>query len=329
MNQLLTCTYKNCNKYYYEPLFLPCSKNICRCHIEELTNNHASKSINCPFCQNNHELPENGFPINQDLFTLIKLNLHLTEKEKDANELMHKFEVIFNDFNQINKDPENYIFNYISNVRNKIDIERERLVLKINQISDDMLNRLKDFQDECKSNLSRLESLNTNHSLHLEKMQLNCIKWKSQLRTPNLDQNQVNELINEINEMIQVSDEKLSEYKSSILNEKECLFIPKCLDFEENLFGKFELDKSISANSETKKYDREGLFHSEILSASQAIDLIKLCEFSLNDRFNLIYRASEMGFRSKDFHDRCDGYSKTLTVIKTKDGENVFGSFSF
>ena len=330
MNNLLTCKYSNCNKYYTQPLFLPCSKNLCHFHIEELTNNYASKSIKCPFCQSNHELPEKGFPVNQDLVALLNLNLHLTDKEKDANELVKKFEVIMNDFSIINKDPEHYIFSYISNVRNKIDIERERLLLKINQISDDMLEKLKNFEEECKSNLIKIQPLSTDHTLHLEKMQHKYLKWKNQLLTPNLDQNQVNELINDINEMIHLNNDKLFDYKNILLNEKGCYFIPKCLDFEEDLFGEFKLDKAININMSEKMLEKGDLFYSRILTASQAIDLIKLCEFSLSDKFNLIYRASEMGFRSKDFHNRCDGIPRTLTIIKTKDGENIFGNiYSF
>ncbi len=42
---------------------------------------------------------------------------------------------------------------------------------------------------------------------------------------------------------------------------------------------------------------------SEILNdEQQSIDLIKLCEFSPNDKWSLLYRGTRDGFGSDDFH---------------------------
>jgi len=60
---------------------------------------------------------------------------------------------------------------------------------------------------------------------------------------------------------------------------------------------------------------------SKILSHSQqqqTLDLIKLCEFSAQDKWRLLYRASEHGFASQDFHARCDGKTNTLTICKVR-----------
>jgi len=55
---------------------------------------------------------------------------------------------------------------------------------------------------------------------------------------------------------------------------------------------------------------------SKILSTQQALDMIKLCEFSAQDKWRLLYRASAHGFAAQDFHTRCDGKSNTLTICK-------------
>ena len=41
----------------------------------------------------------------------------------------------------------------------------------------------------------------------------------------------------------------------------------------------------------------------------------------------LVYRGSRDGQNSKDFHSNCDGISKTLTLIKTSNG-NIFGGYT-
>jgi hypothetical protein len=51
-----------------------------------------------------------------------------------------------------------------------------------------------------------------------------------------------------------------------------------------------------------------------------------LKQFEKN-KWNLLYRGSRHGFRSSDFHERCDGWSNTVTVILTTKGF-VFGGFT-
>ena len=60
----------------------------------------------------------------------------------------------------------------------------------------------------------------------------------------------------------------------------------------------------------------------------QCSELIKLCQFSPNDKWSLLYRATWDGFGAKDFHSKCDGHSNTLTIVKAKESEFIFGGFT-
>jgi hypothetical protein len=44
-------------------------------------------------------------------------------------------------------------------------------------------------------------------------------------------------------------------------------------------------------------------------------------------QFKILWRGSRDGFKAKDFHDRCNGHSNTLTVILDTNG-NIFGGFT-
>jgi hypothetical protein len=67
--------------------------------------------------------------------------------------------------------------------------------------------------------------------------------------------------------------------------------------------------------------------NSLILSEHQRTDLIKLCDFSVDDKFKLIYRGSSHGFGSSDFHSKCDGHVSTLTIAKSTQGY-IFGGYT-
>jgi hypothetical protein len=56
-------------------------------------------------------------------------------------------------------------------------------------------------------------------------------------------------------------------------------------------------------------------------------DFPKLFEDFKEKQFTLLWRGSRDGFAAHDFHSRCDGHAKTLTVILDTKG-NIFGGFT-
>ena len=64
-----------------------------------------------------------------------------------------------------------------------------------------------------------------------------------------------------------------------------------------------------------------------IMNADQQVQLVNLCEFPQDQKWELKYRASRDGFKGTDFHAKCDGVPNTLTVIKSTNG-NIFGGFT-
>ncbi len=86
-----------------------------------------------------------------------------------------------------------------------------------------------------------------------------------------------------------------------------------------SLFGSFKLQGY--SNTKTLKC--------ELLKGERQIsELINLCEFSPNDKWSLLYRGTRDGFRSLDFHSKCDGHSQALTILKAKQSSYIFGGFT-
>ena len=84
------------------------------------------------------------------------------------------------------------------------------------------------------------------------------------------------------------------------------------------MFGKLNLNYYFSSDP----------FKSQILTGRQPKELLKLCEFNPQDRFKLLYRASEHGFESNDFHSKCDGKANNLTILKASESSFIFGGFT-
>ena len=63
------------------------------------------------------------------------------------------------------------------------------------------------------------------------------------------------------------------------------------------------------------------------MSINKSAELTKLCEFSEDQKWQLVYRATEHGFGYDDFHAKCTKKNKCLTIIKSDNG-NVFGGYT-
>jgi hypothetical protein len=318
MDSMSICKIKDCKKFFLEPVVLPCKNNICKSHVVK---NESSK-YDCELCNTEHDIPDGGFSLNSELNNMINLSLHLNDKEKDLQDLIKLFESSMIEFNLINKYPENYIVSCVSNVRNKIEIEKERLMSNIESISTLMLSKLKSFEEECLSNLDKkLSSVNEKFGKHLENLTKECSQLKEETRIPKLSLTKLDDLTSNVNKLYKDNQDKLIEYKHSLQMGKRLLFNSKNSEIKQEMVGEFSID-------EAESLCVRSALNSRILNAEQSKNLINLCCFSNNDRFKLIYRATKDGFAAKDFHRRCDNISRTLTIIKVKDKPNIFGGFA-
>ncbi len=80
--------------------------------------------------------------------------------------------------------------------------------------------------------------------------------------------------------------------------------------------------------SDSQNLDANNLCQSQILINDKCVELINLCEFSVADKWTLLYRGSRDGFKARNFHERCDDKSPTLTIIQAKISNYIFGGYT-
>ena len=54
--------------------------------------------------------------------------------------------------------------------------------------------------------------------------------------------------------------------------------------------------------------------------------MLELCEFSVKEKWKLVYRASEHGFGYENFHEKCADETQCLTIVQVENG-NIFGDY--
>jgi hypothetical protein len=235
---------------------------------------------------------------------------------------VRRFFDFYEEFQQNKNQLELDVFDYFREIRFQIDEHRERLKQQIDDISLEMINEAKKHEETFKKNLKDVfERSSFDDSKSLEDALTHI---EETYRDPNL-------LIQTIQDMQQKQKESLKDIQfklNQMTKIKEDLkasnqFKPNLIPFNQNKTSCFGLIKLngywLNTNS----------LKSEILTGEQQyLQLLKLCEFSPNDKWSLLYRATRDGFGSNDFHSRCDGRANTLTISKAKQSEFIFGGFT-
>lgn len=185
---LITCTY--CKNKYDTPIILPCFETICRKDLKIL----CTKSLDrfyCIFCNDLHQMPDNGFKEDKKMLKLLKLNLEeldlsQLEKHKRAKETCKQLEKDLEEMSLMIAKPVDYLHDYFSSLKNKIDLKREELKQEIDKKYESMIKELNLFQLSCLEGLRSSSSLGLNDESIILRQKLD--KWNTLLDKISLDE---------------------------------------------------------------------------------------------------------------------------------------------
>ena len=135
MEKIVTCNF--CHSIFECPVILPCCEIICEKHIEQVKKSSENcEKMNCHFCNEEHNIPRNGFPKEIRIAKLIEHKFHqmdLGKVHKKALDSCKELKETINKVKNLTKEPQNYIEVYFNKIINEIDLLREENKLKINQ----------------------------------------------------------------------------------------------------------------------------------------------------------------------------------------------------
>lgn len=297
LKKLLNCSV--CSKLLDRPVTLPCGESICESHLDEIFNNQ------CRFCDKHH--PKSEYSINQSLSQMIELQVNtikLSPKFESCKQSINRVEDIMNQADLVYKDPNNFIYEYFDEIKQGVYIRRENLKIQIDDYYNWMIEKIIKTERTCYDLATRPNEIKT--SINNYKREFNELKEK--FDSFEIDDAKYDDLNIKSDNLQPKLLEALDKYKYSLIGNK---------DYEFLISRVKEFDLFVS-------YSRR---FSNIIDRKKFVELMYLCEFPVNLEFKLIYRATEHGFSATKFHQKCDGISNTLTIIKTTVG-NVFGGYA-
>jgi len=195
-------------------------------------------------CKEKHCIPEKGFAINRRIqngldidLNSLKLNTVYDKCKKavtDANNKIQKIEIL-------EKDPENYIFEYFEELKRQVDLRREELKLKLDNCSDEIIQSIESAKENCIKLFKESKRLGT----EIERSKKELTKLIDKFDTFDFNKLKFETAKNSLSILNGCLTRKLSEYKDSIIGGKENTFEFKDVDINV-LFGSFkEVEKVI------------------------------------------------------------------------------------
>jgi DNA repair exonuclease SbcCD ATPase subunit len=265
------------------------------------------------------------------------------DKYEVLNNKINKFE---NSFNLIDEksikaiENENNIIKRIDDLENEIknnSSQSNEMKIKIDSLINSK-QELEIFIKEMNNNIKKIEHKNKS----LIKKKINN-KQNSSSSVGKLHKNKIN-LIGDILINNYNKDEEFHSDKNNINQEK----INANKEINNDLIGnqRKEINNYESENSEVKynTINSYGGVNFPFSSLENTINESKIIQYSdiifiekrikeihpkiKNVLFNLVYRVTDDGDKSTDFHKRCDKIGPNITFVKTKKGY-IFGGFTF
>ena len=169
-----------CKKFLNDPISLPCGCWICNEHVLTKNNN----TIKCLYC--NEEFSKSKrFKPNETAKKIINSDSHLTEEQKSskpsAKVMLEYFETLLEGFKLSQEHFEINISKQFDEIRFKIDLQREELKKKIDEIALGMIDQTKEREKTLLKDLNRANSNILNTGLDEEGRRL-----LEEFRNPNM-----------------------------------------------------------------------------------------------------------------------------------------------
>ena len=156
--ELFKCGF--CEKILEDPVFLPCGESICNKHSDVFAND-------CLFCYQEHSVPEKGFASNKMVQKMLKLEVDRISLKSvsydQCKKTMDDIAFLNSQVDSILRDPKNLIYEQFSDLKNIVDLKKEKLTADLNDWYDRIIEEINQAQSRCEeessNNLTLIQSL--------------------------------------------------------------------------------------------------------------------------------------------------------------------------
>lgn len=219
VKKAITCF--ECLQTIESPVVLPCSHSICKYHVKREKNT----SILCKECGVEHQIPtKTDFPKNQALEYILEAKIMtmvdsviFAEKHVEAQERCDRLENLIKKAKCLSIDPNNKVRETVDGLRNRAHVKCEKLKLMIDEKTEDLLNVLKQYEQDCNNQLKKNAKNHKEFQEFLSKIETELRLWKSSLNELAFDENKWEAIVKDCSKIMEDLNVKINNFEKSIL----------------------------------------------------------------------------------------------------------------
>ena len=298
-----------------DPRMLPCGDTICS--LCQSTIHVSNKQFKCVLCKKTHSMPDEGLPVNKMALNFLLLQPtevyrgpYVALLSKELKKMQTNITSLSFGINSgIDKIKEECI-----ELRNQTQLATEQAIELINEFSDELIAEIDQFERSAIKSYQSNE-VNSDEAIKtVQELEQFHSEWSKYLNKANISHENILKANSEAAKLNKKANEEAVNLDSLVFKDGLLKYTKNSNKLEKTLLGSLEL-KSILG------------IESTILSLQQMKQLITLCNFPFNQKWRLLYRATQDGFCSLDFHSKCDKQQNTFFIVKSTNG-NVFGGYT-
>jgi len=223
---------RTCDQIFLDPVLLPCSNTICKSRINDF------KQDKCQFCLQSHSTLLNEVKLNENLNEMLKMCLHLDENEKKLKSQIEKLletnKNLTEDLKQKEAESEILCFDHFAKIKNDIDLQREELKKRIDELSFELIDKVKEIKFNYETNLKTISSQKVFNMNEIDKIENDFVQ---ELRKKEFPQENLSNIENSLKANAASLNNKREQLKISCGKIKACTFVLKVIDMNSKIFG--------------------------------------------------------------------------------------------
>jgi DNA repair ATPase RecN len=221
------------NKLLIDPVSTLCGFIVCKSHLD-----HYEDTFQCDLCNSEHTVPKNRYKVLKRLQDALSIQLNtfeLTPVYDECKKIIEEAQKDVNEIESIDKDPENFIYEYFEDIKRQVDLRREYLKEKIDTYSDETIESINNAQINCQKLAKEVNKL----SKDFEDSKINLNEQIKEFDTFKISEQKFQMIKENVSVLTSKLNEILTQFKSSLINDKVYDFRFEDVPIS-NVFGKFE-----------------------------------------------------------------------------------------
>lgn len=241
VKEILTCKY--CNEVFKQPITLICcGKNICKQHIQELIKEKSSNTFSCPLCF--QENTNQNFHCSELIEKLIGMEFNKFKLDPKYEAAMNNFKTDIESLESIVKDPENIIYEEIRELKRQVDLDRESLKIRIDELADDLIQQLESYEKRFKAEYKeKIDFDKYNELVESSKKHLN--EYVNCLNLFSVENKKRDKKLTEIEKTMNILQPEIEEIKHGLFSNLTISYQPVVKNTD-GLFGKLTIKVKIN-----------------------------------------------------------------------------------